>query len=184
VAIAGDSVYRDYHKDMRQLQIEFSEKCNIACVMCIQDDKNRLELDTEILVKNVDVPKSRPHMGLVGGEPLIIKSAKRFFDHCIEHRGAKISFVTNGTAISDEMAEKIVLHCFGIQFSVNAATAETHEIVNVGSRFDKVVHNINRIKGAKKRLDGKGNYRRTHDNRRREFGLNSIFYRNAIGIRI
>jgi radical SAM protein with 4Fe4S-binding SPASM domain len=157
VEVASDSVYRDYHKDVRQLQFEFSEKCNIACIMCTQDHQNRLELDADVLVRNIEIPKSQPRTHLFGGEPLVIKSAKRFFAHCIEQGGTKVSFLTNGTAINDEMAKKIALHCDVISFSLNAATRETHEIVNAGSRFDKVIRNINRVIEAKRTLPGKVN---------------------------
>lgn len=151
--ITYEDVTRDYHKDLKLLQVEFSEKCNIACIMCRQDHRSRLELDEAILVKNVEVPQSNPRILLYGGEPFVIQSAKRFFDHCAEH-GAKVSFVTNGTAISEAMANKIALHCHAIVFSLNAATKTTHEIVNAGSKFDKVMHNIKRVIAAKRSLHG------------------------------
>jgi radical SAM protein with 4Fe4S-binding SPASM domain len=152
--VAYEDVTRDYHKDIKMLQIEFSEKCNIACIMCTQDHHSRLELDETILVNNVEVPQSNPRILLYGGEPLVIQSAKRFFDHCAEH-GAKVSFITNGTAISEAMAKKIALHCHAIVFSLNAATKAMHEIVNAGSKFDKVIRNINRVIAAKRSLKGK-----------------------------
>jgi MoaA/NifB/PqqE/SkfB family radical SAM enzyme len=91
---------------------------------------------------------------LYGGEPLVIKSTKRFLDHCAEH-AVKVTFITNGTAVSEEMANKIALDCHAVTFSLNAATKETHEIGNVGSKFDKVIRNIDRVIDAKKRLNGK-----------------------------
>jgi radical SAM protein with 4Fe4S-binding SPASM domain len=152
--IAYDDVWRDYHKDLARLQIEFGERCNIACIMCSQDHKSTLELDENILVENVEVPRSQPQILLYGGEPFVLKSARRFFDHCAGH-GVKVIFITNGTAISEEMAEKVALHCRVVAFSLNAATKEVHEIVNVGSKFAKVIRNINRVIEAKKRLHGK-----------------------------
>jgi radical SAM protein with 4Fe4S-binding SPASM domain len=151
--IKYDDVWRDYDSQVKRLHIEFGEKCNIACIMCNQDHKSRLELDENVLVTNVDIPRSDPAILLQGGEPLVIQSAKRFFDHCAEN-GAKVTFLTNGTAISEEMAEKIALHARSITFSLNAATKETHEIVNAGSKFDKVIRNIGRVTGAKRRLRG------------------------------
>jgi radical SAM protein with 4Fe4S-binding SPASM domain len=151
--IAKNDIDRDYHTELTGLGIEFGERCNIACVMCTQDHKNPLELDTETLIRNVTIPKSRRKVEFYGGEPLILKSAKRFFDHCAE-AGARAGFITNGTAISEVMAAKIAKHCWSICFSLNAASRETHEAVNVGSRYEKVLRNIRRVIQAKKDLDG------------------------------
>jgi MoaA/NifB/PqqE/SkfB family radical SAM enzyme len=138
---------------LRRLQIEFGEKCNVACIMCSQDHKSKLELDDETIVENIEIPRSCRTILFFGGEPLVIKSAKRFFDHCAAHN-TKISFQTNGTAISEEMAAKIARHCRTINVSLNAASKEVHEIVNVGSRFEKVLRNIRRMLKAKADLNG------------------------------
>lgn len=151
--IPRNVVERDYHGDLTGLGVEFGERCNIACVMCTQDHKNPLELDPEILLRNVTIPKSCRKVEFYGGEPLILKSAKRFFDHCAES-GARAGFITNGTAISEVMAAKIAKHCWSICFSLNAASRETHEAVNVGSRFEKVLRNVRRVIQAKKDLNG------------------------------
>jgi MoaA/NifB/PqqE/SkfB family radical SAM enzyme len=146
-----DHVNGDYHTNLKNLLIEFGEFCNIACVMCTQDHGSRVELDPETIVKNIEIPKSRVKVTFFGGEPTILKSAKRFFDHCAAH-GTKVSFITNGTAITEEMAAKIALHCLHINFSLNAATREIHEIVNVGSQFDRVLRNVQRVIQAKQRF--------------------------------
>ena len=152
-AIKSETVERDYHEDLRYLKVLFSERCNIKCIMCNQDHMSKLELDDEKLVNNVEIPRSCDSIVLQGGETLILRSAKRFFDHCAAH-GSKVSLLTNGTAMSEEMAKKIALHCECINFSLNGATKETHEIVNAGSKFDKVLRNLRRVIQAKRELNG------------------------------
>lgn len=152
-ATVSDSVHGDYDTALRRIQVEFGEKCNIACIMCPQDHKSKLELDESIIVKNIDIPQSCEVM-FFGGEPLVIKSARRFFDHCAASE-AEISFLTNGTAISEEMAAKIARHCSMITISLNAASKEVHEVVNAGSQFEKVLRNIQRLVQAKKDLNGR-----------------------------
>lgn len=147
-------VQHDYHQDLDQLLIEFGEFCNLACVMCGQDHDSRVELDPDIVVSRIEIPKSAPRVIFYGGEPLILKSALAFFDHCAQH-DTKVSFITNGTAITEEMADKIARHCRGITFSLNAATSEVHETVNVGSKFDRVLRNIKRVARAKQELNSK-----------------------------
>lgn len=149
-----DHVDSDYHSDFSNLLIEFGEFCNVRCVMCThQDHVSRVELDPETLIKNVEVPKSCKRVWLLGGEPMVLKSARAFFDHCVAN-GTKVSIATNGTAMTEQMAAKIVLHCGIVYFSLNAATKEIHEIVNVGSQFDKVLRNIRRVIQAKQELHG------------------------------
>ena len=86
--VRNDSVHRDFRTELRRLQVEFGERCNIRCIMCPQDHKSTLELDPEILVRNVDIPPSCTNIHFFGGEPTILKSARRLFDHCIEQEAA------------------------------------------------------------------------------------------------
>ena len=148
-----DGVQADYHTGLHYLLISFGHACNIACVMCGQDHKSRLELDAETVIKNIEFPKSLYSVSLYGGEPLVLKSARKYFDHCATH-GVKISIVTNGTAINKEMAGKIARHCSSITVSLNGSSREIHELVNVGSRFDKVLRNIGLLVEAKKEFGG------------------------------
>jgi len=148
-----DDLTPDYHNNLHYLLISFGHACNIACVMCGQDHKSRLELDSDTVIRNIELPKSLYSVSLYGGEPLVLKSARKYFDHCAAH-GVKVSMVTNGTAINKEMANKIALHCSSITVSLNGASREIHERVNVGSRFDKVLKNVGLLVDAKKTLKG------------------------------
>ena len=149
-----DDTHHDYRTGFHKLQLEFGERCNIRCIMCPQDHKSTLELDPETLVRNIEIPPSCTDIRFYGGEPTILKSAKKMLDHCIE-QGAKMTILTNGATISDEMAAKLAVHAKVVSFSLNAATKETHEIVNAGSRFEKVLRNIKRVVSAKEELKGK-----------------------------
>jgi radical SAM protein with 4Fe4S-binding SPASM domain len=144
----------DYDQDLKRLMLSFGEKCNIRCIMCSQNHDSRVELTDEVILNNIEIPKSRPTVTLLGGEPLVLKSAKQFIDHWAGH-GAKMALLTNGTALSEEMARKIAANFSFISFSLNAATQEIHEIVNAGSRFDKVIRNVGRMIEAKKELKTK-----------------------------
>ncbi len=144
----------DYDQDLKRLLFSFGEKCNIRCIMCSQNHDSRVELTEEVITQNVEIPKSRPTVTLLGGEPLILKSAKRFIDHWAGH-GAKMALLTNGTALSEDMATKIAQNFSIISFSLNAATKEIHETVNAGSRFEKVLRNVGRMITAKKETKAK-----------------------------
>lgn len=144
----------DYDEDLKRVLFSFGEKCNIRCIMCSQNHDSRVELTEEVITQHVEIPKSRPTVTLLGGEPLILKSAKRFIDHWAGH-GAKMALLTNGTALSEEMARKIAENFSIISFSLNAASKEIHETVNAGSRFEKVLRNVGRMIAAKRETKAK-----------------------------
>jgi MoaA/NifB/PqqE/SkfB family radical SAM enzyme len=60
--------------------------------------------------------------------------------------------LTNGTLIDDKWAIKIAAHSSFIYFSINAATKETHEYINRGSKWELVLDNIRKVGEARKSL--------------------------------
>ncbi len=136
--------------ELKRLKLMFGEACNIECIMCWQDSRNTLALDFERMKENLDL-EPFSSIEIQGGEPLFIPSAKTFFDYAAA-RGKKISFLTNGMMVSEEWAEKIARHSDFVYFSLNAATRETHELVNAGSRWERVLECIRRVREARERL--------------------------------
>lgn len=140
------------YEKLKRLKILFGEACNIECIMCWQDSKKRLCLDPAALMKQVDLSPVES-IEIQGGEPMFMPQVREFFDYAAE-QGKKVSFLTNGTIMNEEWAEKIAKHSVFIHFSINAATAETHELVNKGSRWEKVMKHIGMIKAVKERTGG------------------------------
>lgn len=139
----------NYATDLKRLKILFGEACNISCIMCWQDHKDKRSLDVTKLIENVDI-KHFQDIELQGGETLLIPAAKSFFDHA-SSKGKKVSFLTNGLPINDEWAEKIARHSSFLYISINAATKETHELVNQGSRWELVLKSIQKIREAREK---------------------------------
>jgi MoaA/NifB/PqqE/SkfB family radical SAM enzyme len=86
-----------------------------------------------------------------GGEPLFIKDARIFFETATQ-QGKKVNLLTNGTIMDVETARRIAVSSTFINFSLNAATPATHEIVNKGSNWQKVMENITVVKNARDEL--------------------------------
>jgi len=143
------SLVADYG-GLRRLKILFGETCNINCIMCRQDHKNRASLDYEKLIKNVDISPFE-EIEIQGGEPLFINSAKKFFEYA-SASSKKVDFLTNGLLIDGAWAEKIAKYSSKIYFSLNAATKNTHEKVNKGSNWEKVIANIKKVRDARDKL--------------------------------
>jgi radical SAM protein with 4Fe4S-binding SPASM domain len=143
---SGADARPDYSA-LSQLHILFGEGCNIACVMCWQAHGDRAELSFERLIEHVGIEHVTT-LKLQGGEPLKLKSCERYFRYAAA-RGKRLSFLTNGTLINEEWAALIAEHSDTIAVSLNAATKDTHESINRGSRWDDVLANIRRLRDVR-----------------------------------
>ena len=141
-------VKADY-AEMKKLRMLFSEKCNLNCRMCHQDSNCKTVLSMDIMKKNIDLEPIET-IDSQGGESLFIKEANEFFDYAIE-KGKKVSLLTNCMLVNDLWAEKIALHSEFIHISLNSPYKETHEKINRGSSWERVLANIQRIRKAKEK---------------------------------
>lgn len=137
---------------LKRLKLRFGERCNIRCVMCVQDHGLGEALDIAALKRHLDLAPFRS-VEMEGGEPLFIAAAREFFDHAAA-AGKKVSFLSNGTLINDAWARKIALHSSFIYISLNAATKRMHELVNAGSSWDRVLANVRRLRRYRAVLKG------------------------------
>lgn len=138
------------YSELKRIKISFGQGCNINCIMCWQNSKSKRNLDYKKIAENVDITPFES-IEIQGGEPLFIPSAKKFFDY-IASKGKKVSLLTNGTLINKKWAEKIALHSDFINISLNAATKQTHEFINRGSRWESVLNNIQKLHNAREVL--------------------------------
>jgi sulfatase maturation enzyme AslB (radical SAM superfamily) len=120
------------------------ELCNISCIMCPQDHRSKEVLDFEAAKKNIDWSQFYEIM-LQGGEILAMKDAKKLYLWLTREQNKKADLLTNGLLVNDEWADHLVNGSNVIAISVNAATKETHNHVNRGSDFFKVVDNIKKM---------------------------------------
>jgi len=146
--------YRINYEDLSRLHISFGELCNIRCVMCRHPDnhkKDNLILDSEVLTEKIDISPFEDIL-LQGGEPLCIKSCLNYMDY-LASKNKKYMLLTNGLLIDKKVALKLVNHAKSVIISINAATKETHEKVNRGSNFKKILSNISLLNRYKKKLN-------------------------------
>lgn len=142
------------------LQIEPVGQCNLRCEMCPvvfrQDGPANgapafLSYDT--FARTIDEFAGLQELHLQGlGEPLM---HPRFFDmvRYAVSRGVKVSTNTNLTVFSPQRAEQCVtsgLDCMHI--SVDAATPALYNKIRRGSRWERVMRNLDFLQEAKTRL--------------------------------
>jgi len=133
--------------EMKKLRMLFSEKCNLNCRMCHQNSNCKTVLSMDIMKKNIDLEPIET-IDSQGGESLFIKEANEFFDYAVK-KGKKVSLLTNCMLVNDLWAEKIALHSDFVHISLNSPYKKTHELINRGSNWERVLANIQRIRKAK-----------------------------------
>lgn len=131
------------------LKILFGERCNINCIMCWQNSNKKELLDFDVLKKQLDIKKFK-HVLIQGGEPFYCKEALDFYNFVVEN-GVKASFLTNGLLLNEEWAKKIAKNSVFIHISINAASKKTHESINVGSSWEKVLYNVQLLRKYKEK---------------------------------
>ncbi|MFQ5682645.1 MAG: radical SAM protein [Candidatus Binatia bacterium] len=137
-------------KNLKKVRLMFGEGCNIACVMCKQDHRARLALSEKIWKYKIPYHAVK-FVEFQGGEPLFIIEGRKCYRYLTEELGKKVNLITNGLLINDEWAELIVKGSDYLTISINGATKAVHEMVNKGSKWDKVMANIRRLVEAKAR---------------------------------
>lgn len=112
----------------------YTNKCNLRCKHCYQSAGAKgkagvKELTTEERLRVVDILAERdiPSLFFSGGEPLIEKDFFEIAEYA-KKKGLYMSIATNGTLITDEVAERIADIGFGyVQVSIDAADPMKHD---------------------------------------------------------
>ena len=130
-----------------QLNIELTNRCNLACVMCpVNRDmvRERHDLDAEAYRRLIN---ENPDVDLIlmfqWGESLLVQD---FYDRVryATDRGIRVMVTSNGTLLTEKVCDKL-LDCGleRITFSVDGGP-ETHERIR-GFSYDRLRANVERL---------------------------------------
>jgi radical SAM protein with 4Fe4S-binding SPASM domain len=139
------------------VQIEPVGQCNLRCRMCPIAYRNEgqrpafMPLDTFCrLIEQFPALRELQLQGM--GEPFL---HPRFLDmvRFAAARGIEVSTNTNLTALSERRAEECVASGLKhLHVSLDAAEPAAYETIRLGSRFERVTRNLERLVQAKRRL--------------------------------
>lgn len=145
-------------KDNLHLQWHLTERCNLKCIHCYQDDcKEIKELSISEMKRFFDhfiyVLKKQDMDGsisLTGGEPLILGSK---FWELVDYMKQvdlpiKIYVLTNGTLITPDVAKKFLKYNISCQISFDGPNKHIHDAIRGNGNFEKS------LRGAKILIDG------------------------------
>lgn len=132
-----------------KVEVLYGTFCNLACIMCPQDHGSKMLMDPEVLRRHIEWDKVGSEVVLTGGELMAMKGAKDFYYWLTCTAGKKVNVDTNGTTLNGEWIDLLTNGAGAVMVSVNAATKETHERVNRGSSFDRVIRNVRALVASK-----------------------------------
>lgn len=146
------------------LQLEMTNHCNIKCVQCprVEDPRylehhkgfeGTMSLETFKKLEPI-LPQVSRCLVFGFGEPLMNPHLLTILETLKDHH-INVSFNTNALTMSDKFSRFFVDRGVdNITFSMDGATAETYDMIRVGSKFDRVVGNIKHLvelRGKKKK---------------------------------
>lgn len=135
------------------LQFHISDQCNLRCKHCYQENYNSKQLKYEEIIKILEQYKEfliekniKGHINLTGGEPL---SNPNFFEilNYINNNKEYYSFaiLTNGTLITDKIAEKISKYKPQyVQISIDG-DKKTHEKIRGKGTLEKAIQGVQNL---------------------------------------
>lgn len=138
--------------DNLHLQWHLTERCNLKCAHCYQEDTISNDLSLLEMKKFIDhfvYVLKKQHMNgsisLTGGEPLIL--GNKFWDLVRYIKLAdvpiKIYVLSNGTLITQDIADKFVENKIGCQISFDGPNADIHDIIRGKGNFLRALKGAN-----------------------------------------
>ena len=137
------------------LQWHLTERCNLKCTHCYQNEeiiKNELTLEKfkvvdgfNNFINSLDFQVS-PLITLTGGEPFIYKDLEALLEYITRYKHIGFAFLTNGTQI-DEFAMTLLKKYtpLFVQVSIDG-DRETHDKIRGKGSFDKSISALQKIK--------------------------------------
>lgn len=139
----------------RNLQIEHTNVCNARCIMCthyFNKNHNGKFVDDKFVERIKPVLPYLERITLHGiGEPFLHPKILEYI-RLYSSYDVKLTAVTNGSVMSQELAEEIHKSFYSITFSCDACTKETYENIRKGLSFDKFKENAKLLRSYGEKL--------------------------------
>lgn len=133
------------------VNFELTVRCNLQCRMCWLWGEHRVgasfvgeELDTATVLRTIDdLARYRPFIYLQGGEVLLRKDLPLIMQR-LSARHLIFGFTTNGTLITNELAEAIVRYAGAVSISLDGPEMKHDSVRGTGS-FQRTCEGIRRL---------------------------------------
>lgn len=129
---------------------EITYQCPEACLHCYTEsdkkDENELSLEEKISLIDQMVEIGCFRISIAGGEPLMDRDFFPFIEYALE-QGIDVSFSTNGTLITDRVAERLAsLDIRTINISLDGWDEESFGSIRGKGRLPYVIRGVKRLR--------------------------------------
>lgn len=138
----------------KRFQVETVFGCNASCVMCPVDEpttRRKGVMDLEVFKRLIDqvapYADQLTKTDLFGiGEPLLDRTICEKIAYAKLRGLPSVAISTNADLLDEERALRLLASGVDVViFSIDGATAATHEAIRIGTHFDRVVANVERF---------------------------------------
>ncbi len=132
----------------RTVDIDITNRCNLRCKYCYYysgpgDTGQDLPLEEWLTFFDELGRCAVMDVSIAGGEPFLRKDLRQVIERVVRNR-MRFSILSNGTLITDEMAEflKQTQQCKHVQVSIDGSKPEIHDVGRGAGNFAKAVRGI------------------------------------------
>lgn len=139
------------------IDLEITARCNAVCGFCprdvMPDTKTHISLETVRSLANNLKDGPQKQVVLCGiGESLLHPEIEQII-RILTQAGAYVAMTSNGALMTEKTFRKLVdAGLKSVNFSINAATAATHQQVMGMKNYEKVVANVQRVLAIKQEI--------------------------------
>jgi organic radical activating enzyme len=141
---------------MSTVAIGITNLCNLNCIHCLRDKlEAKVSIEIDLFKKIIDriADLGIERVSLTGGEPSLHPNFSELLTYLAE-KEVEFNFVTNGWAFKERvlpifLEPAVKKYLEGICFSIDGASAETHDALRRKGSFSEVIKaaNLCRLKG-------------------------------------
>lgn len=149
--ILVDTVSQEENACLESADICLTDRCNLYCKHCVVSAgtaQEKEKIDTRTILDTIrKIIECEPKLiTLTGGEPTLRKDFSEIVNYIIANSTARISVMTNGTLITNEMAQLFAEHNISVNISLDGVDEETCSLIRGKGVFGKVIQTIEKLK--------------------------------------
>ena len=138
-----------------EVYVQVASACNLDCYMCyehLRPEKYKRGRGLRVLgpelfakLEREVLPQALKITFGVGGEPMLCEHLLDYIERSYA-LNQHVHLMTNGTRITTDKSAETLARCLSsIEISIDAATKETYERIRIGSKWEKLLANLERL---------------------------------------